>query len=231
LEGRIIKRILIIIILSCSAALSAHAQFFKDGLHLAYPTGGDVRDEQAGFGLQVVYEWTEYLSFETSFTRQTDRITDWNVVSAPFQNDFDLEIINAVVSGRIGYRLDRVNLYAGAGLGYYYMRADGKDTNRSIRENASALPPGLVGLQIGADVKNTFAYHIALGVEWIIVPRFEVFAEYRIVYLDTDVTFSRTEITRAPPTERTDLFKATTTRKEAFDYEHGLVRIGASLRF
>jgi opacity protein-like surface antigen len=231
MQGRTMKIVRAIIFSLFLYPCVSYAQFFKDGIHLAYPVGGDVRDEQAGFGLHVTYEWTEFMSLEASLGRQTDSITDWDVVSAPFQNDFDLEVVYAALSGRLGYRLGNFHPYAGAGFGYYSMRADGKNTNRSIRENAAALPEGLLGLQVGADPDNAFAYHVALGVEWIIVPRVELFAEYRYTFLETDVSFTRTETTLAPESERTDLFKTTTSRSEPFDYNHGLVRVGASLRF
>lgn len=203
---------------------------FKDGPHFAYPTGGDVRNERAGYGWQVAYEWNHYVSMEASITRQKDKIDDMPLWPALSDSEFDLEIINIAVSGRLSYPLGPLTPYLGGGLGYYYMRTDTKGINQTLRENPGTLPPGVSELRIGADMDNTFGYHVAAGLELLLTPSWEVFAEYRRVFLDSDITVRRTE-SRPTPGATLAFERMQTQQTETFPYDHGLIRVGVNYRF
>lgn len=196
----------------------------KDGPHASYATGGDVRNERTGFGWQVAYEWSDYLSAEWSITRQKDQLDDQTFMPAPFDSTLDLEIVHIVLSGRVGYPIGRVTPYWGGGVGYYWMRTESDRIAQSINENRGRLPAGLTDLRAGADLDDTFGYHIAAGLEWRFVKDWEVFVEYRYTYVTTDITYRIIKTRRQ--TERT-----TTGVTETFDYDHGLVRLGLNYRF
>ena len=227
------KKILLLLCAAFVIAVPARAQLtgtFKDGPHFAYPYGGDVRHERAGFGWQVAYEWTEYLSVEASISRYKDKLDDLNLVTPPFNAELDLETIAIGVSGRVGYPVGRFTPYLGGGLGYYYMRTDNDRINQSIRDNPAALPAGVSELRISADMDNTFGYHVALGLEWLITSKWEVFAEYRRVFLESDLTVRRTEARRTASGPLA-VSRSETRETETFPYDHGLFRVGVNYRF
>lgn len=203
---------------------------FKDGPHFAYPHGGDVERERAGFGWQVAYEWNAFLSAEFSASRHTDRQTDLLPFTTPLGSDVHLEVVPLVLTARAGYSMGPVHLYGGVGGGWYYMRGKASRVNQSLRENPNLLPDGLTGLQVSVDVKNTFAYHLALGAEWMLTHKWEVFAEYRWVRLDTTVTIDRIE-TRPARSGTLGPGKTQTSERSGFDYNHGLFRLGVNYRF
>ncbi len=188
------------------------------------------RNERAGFGWQVTYEWSDYLSVEATISRYKDKLDDLQVLPEPFDSAFDLEVVSIAVSGRLGYPVGRFTPYIGGGLGYYYMRTDNNRVNRTLRENPSLRPPGVSELRLSADLDDTFAYHLALGIEWILTSEWEIFAEYRHVYLDNDITYRRTE-TRAPITPDGVVQRSETKTTEDFPYDHGLFRLGVNYRF
>ncbi len=202
---------------------------FKDGPHLAYPTGGDVHTERMGFGWQVAYQWYPYLSIEASASRYTDKLGDLNVLPDPLDPEFDQEIWNVVLSARLSYSFGAFTPYLGGGAGYYRMRTRNSGVNRTIRERPEALPPGVSELRLSADMDNAFAYHVAGGIEWKITSKWEIFAEYRRVFLDTDLTIRRLEI--RPAEGPIEVQRTETRETRNFSYDHGLLRAGVNYRF
>ncbi len=196
----------------------------KDGPHVAYPRGGDIRDSQVGFGWQVTYERSDYWSLDLSITRQTDRLDDLGIVQAPFEDRFDLEIIGTAASLRLTYPMGLTTLYGGGGIGYYYMRTENKYANRSLASQSSALPPGVQSSRVSVNPENSLGYHAVAGIERLLTSRWEVFAEYRWVWLDTTLRTRRVE-------SRGGLQKDTLTARDSFTYDHGLIRAGINYRF
>lgn len=213
------------ILLSVAMVMPAYADsVFKDGPHLAYPRGGDIRDSQLGFGWQVTYEPSDYWAVDLSISRQTDRLDDLGVLAAPFEDRFDLELIGAAASVRVAYPLGMTSIYAGGGVGYYYLRTDNKHANRSLAGNSHALPAGVQSMRASVNLERTFGYHAAVGIERILTRRWEVFAEYRWVWLDTHMRIRRVE-------SRGGLQQDTFTSRNSFSYDHGLIRTGVNYRF
>lgn len=199
----------------------------KDGPHLAYPAGGDVRYEQMGFGWQVTYDHENYWSVDLSITRQTDKLDDLGIVPEPFEDRLDLELVAIALSARLDYPIQHFTLYVGGGIGYYWMRTDNDRVNGSIRQNPDALPAGVSNWRVGADIDNTFAYHWAAGVEWRWSPRWELFAEYRRIALESDIVYRSIE-----DRPRDDVVERQQSRtREKFSYDHGLIRAGVNYRF
>ncbi len=211
--------------LGCAIALADGT--LKDGPHFAYPTGGDVRYEQAGFGWQVTYDHENYWSVDLSITRQTDKLDDLGFLSEPFEDRLDLELVAIALSARLDYPIYDFTVYVGGGFGYYWMRTDNGRANRSIQENLGALPPGVSDWRVGAEIDNTFAYHWAAGLEWRWSPSWEVFAEYRRVALESEIVYRiRESRPRAATIDRQEFHT-----QEKFSYDHGLIRVGVNYRF
>lgn len=213
--------------LTLSSSIVLAGGTFKDGPHFAYPTGGDVRDEQGGFGWQVTYDHKNHWSVDLSVTRQTDKLDDLNLVSEPFEDRLDLELVAIALSARLDYPIQHFTFYVGAGVGYYWMRTDNDRVNRSIRQNPQALPAGVSNLRVSADIDDTIAYHWAAGIEWRWTAQWEVFAEYRRVALESDIIYRTTE-----DRPRDDIVERQQSRtREKFSYDHGLIRAGVNYRF
>lgn len=214
-----------IILIAIALALPASAEsVFKDGPHLAYPYGGNLRHSELGFGWQVTYERSSFWSLDLSITRQTDKLDDLGVLEAPFEDRFDLELFATTASLRFTYPMGMTTLYAGGGMGYYYLRTDNKKANRSLAERSGSLPVGINSMRVGVDPENTFGYHAALGVERLLSPSWEVFAEYRWVWLDTTLRIRQTE-------SRGGLQRNTIHSRDSLSYDHGLIRAGVNYRF
>lgn len=214
-----------LVLISIALAVSAGAEStFKDGPHLAYPRGGDIRDSELGFGWQITYERSDYWSLDLSLTRQTDTLDDIGVLAPPFQDRFDLEMVSAVASLRLSYPIRLTTLYAGGGLGYYYLRTDNKVANRSLAAQANTLPAGVQSARVSVNPDNKMGYHAAVGIEQMLTSRWELFAEYRWVWLDTTLKINRVE-------SRGGLQQETTRTRSSFTYDHGLIRAGVNYRF
>lgn len=225
-----VKNRAVIVMALIGSACCVQAGAFKDGPHFGYSRGGDVREKDTAFGWQVAYEWSPYVSTELSITRQRD-VIDFELVPPPLLSTFRLETIALALSGRAGHRFGRVHVYGAGGAGYYFLRAKSRNIRQSIAENPGALPPGVLNLDLGADVDDAFGYHLALGLEFVLAGNWEVIAEYRWVYLDTDVTFRRTETRSDPNPETPPIQRHTTSTKADLEYDHGLFRIGVNYRF
>lgn len=214
-----------IVLIVIALAMPAGAEsIFKDGPHLAYPVNDDVRRSELSFGWQVTYERSLYWSLDLSVTRQTDRLDDLGILDAPFNDRFDLEMIATAASLRLTYPVRLTTLYVGGGMGYYYMRTDNSAANRSVMEHAAALPAGVDGLRVSATPDNTFGYHATVGIERLLSARWEIFAEYRWVWLDSTMRVRRTET-------RGGINRQTFNTSDPFSYNHGLIRGGVNYRF
>ncbi len=214
-----------------AALTTASAGQWKDGPHFAYPNGGEVRHEEAGFGWQVTYEFNPYFSTDLTITRQTDTLNDIALMPAPFSNEWELEIMNISLSARLGHQWNRFAVYAAAGFGYNRMDGDGAKIRQSINDNRGALPAGLMDYRLGIDVQNAFGYHAALGAEFLLTPRWELFAEYRWVVLDTHMTVERIEIRANPDPRPLEFDQSLSKSRSDFNYDHGLLRVGVNYRF
>lgn len=218
-------------VLSVLALCTANAGQWKDGPYLTYPNGGEIRHEEMGFGWQVNYEFNPYFSTELSISHQTDTLNDIALMPAPFSNEWELDIMNISLSARLGHQWDRFAVYAATGIGYNRMDADAEKIRQSIHDHSAALPSDLLDYRLGIDVKNAFGYHVAVGAEFLITPQWELFAEYRWVYLDTHLTVERIEARANPDPKPLEIDKSLTKSKTDFDYDHGLFRLGVNYRF
>jgi opacity protein-like surface antigen len=204
----------------------------KDGFHVGLPVGGDIYDQELELGYQAVYEHNENMSIEFDVTRQTDKLPDQEISGGllPFDTKTELELWGITLSGRLSFKpLDSMSLFAGAGAGYYIFKADDQNLRKAF--DASGWDDGGAYIKdVKIDLNNDFGTHLMAGLEWRFAERWELFADYRIVFLGTEES---TEITReypqTDPHAPGDWIKTTTTIP--FDYNFSLLRAGINFRF
>jgi opacity protein-like surface antigen len=234
LGRRRIKTTALITVALAAVAATAFAEFdykWKDGPHVGFATGSDVRNEDFAFGWQAACELTEFFSIELSATRQTDEIQErLDVLPIPPEFNIDLELYAIALTGRLTLRpVDIVTLYAAAGVGYYIFKTDSEEIRVISASRVEEEFPQTVLRNMNVDVENDFAFHVAAGIELALDEHWEIFAEYRAVSLDSD---ARLEITEQV---REDYFAGPEFSEDRLldklEYDHGLVRVGVNYRF
>ena len=207
----------------------AHSGQYKDGPFIAFPSGGDVQKEKPGGGWQAAYEYNDLFSIETIIAGQTDDVKAM-VSTVPLDADMELNILSMSFTGRLGWFFDPIGFFLGAGGGYYFFDADTEASSVAVDASRSSLPPGVVGLELATNIEDAIGYHLSVGAEWLITGTWELFAEYRHVFLETDIRYNVTETRIGAPSPETT-FTTTRTSNETLSYDHGLVRIGLNYRF
>lgn len=204
---------------------------FKDGPSAIYPTGGDIGESSLGGGWQAAYEFNDLFSLEGLISAQRDDLPV-SVLSEPFSADLDLNIVSFALTARAGWFFDPVSVYAGAGIGYYFFDGDADAVRSAIDGSRDRLPAGVSSLNLNNDIDDAVGTHLALGAEWMITKRWEVFAEYRMVFLETDIRY-RVDTGRPnpDPVTTTPTLVTTQSSEETLSYDHGVVRIGLNYRF
>lgn len=87
---------------------------FKIGAHGAYTAGGDVREEEAGYGAQLGIEFNDVVSAEVAGTYVQDELLG-----------IDLDIYMGAITLRLGAPLGEfVSLYGGGGITYTRFELD-----------------------------------------------------------------------------------------------------------
>ena len=198
-------------------AVAGAEQGFKDGPQVVYPRGGDSGDGRTGFGWQVAYAWSPYFSAELALARHKDRVDEQRELPVP-SSAFELEAVSLALSARVGYPVGPLRLYGAGGFGYYFLRGDAGDINRWTPAD----------MRVGIDLENVWGYHAALGAEWRLNPRWELFAEYRWVYLDSDLTY---RVTTSRLGADGVMQRGTQRITDDFPYDHGLIRAGVNYCF
>ena len=202
-------------VLAACGCVVASAQTWKDGPFGGYVFGGDVDQAGFAFGYQVGYEANRAFSLEFSGSWHEDKSARLapRLPTVADGTSIDLDLISLVLTGRLaGHPTRSVTAYLGGGFGYYVLDFDSRD----IREAAA---PG-VGF-IDADAGDSFGIHYALGAEVLLTSHWDVFAEFRHVFLEPKV-----EVTFAP-----DRDTPPTSSEDDFSYDHMLIRLGVNYRF
>ncbi len=213
-------------------APSAPGQILKDGPHIAFPMGGDTQDPETAFGWHVMYEYTDLMSADLALTRMVDSLDGHALGVGPFPAAGSAEVENWVVaiSARVGTLVGhRTYIYLSGGAGYYFFNEqDMQEVRRSLDAAPVAGPSGGRITDARLSVDDTFGYHLGAGVEWLLVPKWEIFADYRLAYLDTDSSLT---VVETIPSSGPGPGSRTHERSGRFDYDHGLLRVGINYRF
>lgn len=211
-------------------ASHAHAQGWKDGPHLGWPSGGDTRDDNMAAGWQVTYEFPNPYSLDLSVTRQTDELRGEDSGSAffPARGSIDTDIYAIALTLRAGFRPhERLTVYAGAGPGFYIFNTDAEDVRIGLDADPVSGGAGQV-TEANLDVDKDFGFHWAIGAEFLLNDRWEVFVEYRDVSFETD---AEVEAVETVPGATFDQSKVTHREEVDFNYDYGMVRAGFNYRF
>ncbi|MBN1269852.1 MAG: porin family protein [Kiritimatiellae bacterium] len=209
----------------------AAAQAWKDGLHAGFATGADVKNEDFAFGYQAACEFNDYASMEFAVTRQNDEIQDTiGVLTLPHEFNIGLELWALTLTGRLGFNpLERLRLYAGAGLGFYITQTDNEEIRVIAATRGSDEFPQAQLYNMDVDLENAFGWHAGAGLEVLLTDNWELFAELRYTALEFDADLEVTEQLRrdvfAAPEWETEIIPDT------LDYDHMLVRAGVNYRF
>ena len=214
-----------------ASAYDPDAVKFKDGPHAGFSFGGDVRSEDFAWGWQAAYEYSDWLSMEASITAQNDELEQSiNDVVIPQPFGLELDVYALAFSARAGIRpWSRLHLYALAGAGYYIMKTDAEEA-RVIIAGAEPAPSGVRLSGLTVDVENSFGLHAGAGLEIRLSERWEIFAEFRQVFLEADADL---KITEEWPSGVPNNPRMMQTRMvdDKLPYDHSLVRAGVSYRF
>ena len=213
--------------------MSAKAEVIKDGPSMGYASGSDVEETTMAFGYQGAYEFNDNLAVEVGVIRQLDKFSDSTLTDGyvPFDSKTEMELWGITVSVLASHKPnDRVKLYIGGGAGYYIPKADDVNLRRALAANGwNPSGPGFVE-DINLEMENAVAPHFITGISYRLTKNWEVFADFRRVFLDTDVSL---DVTMEYPPEVSgvpgELIK--TTSSYPMDYNHDFVRVGANFRF
>lgn len=226
------KRMALIAVASllCLSAAADEVKF-KDGPHAGFSFGGDVRSEDFAWGWQAAYEQSDWLSLEASITAQNDELEQSiNDVAIPQPFGIELDVYALAFSARAGIRpWSRLHLYVLGGAGYYIMKTDAEEA-RIIIAGSEPQPSGVRLSGLTVDVENSFGLHAGAGLEIRLSERWEIFAEFRQVFLEADADL---KITEEWPSGVANNPRMMQTRivDDKLPYDHSLVRAGINYRF
>ncbi len=217
-------------LLGFSAAADDEVKY-KDGPHAGFSFGGDTRNEDFVWGWQASYEHNGWFSLEGSITAQNDEL-ERNIddVAIPGPFGIELDIYAITLSARAGIRpWSRLHLYALAGGGYYIMKTDAEDA-RIIIADLEPQPSGVRLSGLTVDAENDFGLHAGAGLEIKLSDTWEIFAEFRQVFLETDADLKITEEwpSGVPSNPR---MMQTRYVPDTLSYDYSLVRAGINYRF
>jgi len=223
-------RLAVAVLAGCVAG-SASADTLKDGPHLGWVQGGDVRNEDIAVGWQGTYEFSDYFSLDMTYTRHEDELSreELNYPGFPSDSRLDLEFNVVALTGRASFSpLRRLWLYGGAGVGYYFINEEAEGVRESLAATPVPGPGGGTVTEFNINIDKDFGFHLALGFELLLSDKWEIFAEYRWVDFSTDADVTAVETV---PAEDIGKSKLTYNANETFDYDYGLARFGINYRF
>lgn len=218
--------------LALGTVTAAQAQTFKDGPHFGLPVGGDVKEEKLAVGWQAAYEFNDYASLEVSLTHMEQDLSLPEIGTGPSPGGGVVELETwavPVLTARLGKLVgERAYVYAGVGIGLYFFTEDAQNVRRVLYDTQPTGPRGGTVTTIGVNVQDNWGAHAAVGCEFHLWDAWELFAEYRHVYFETD---SDLRITEYLPDQPFGKRYATTKQSGTYDYDHGLLRVGVNYRF
>ena len=219
-EGEIfiLKRQVVTIVAVCAAVCSTPvlAGTLKNGPATALVFGGDVEDEGFGFGYQAAYELNQSFSFEFSGLWHEDESSAIarNISGLGSAPTIDFDVISLALTGRIHVEpTPNVQVFGGAGLGYYIIETENQDAQESLSDAGLAF--------VEADGDKEFGVHFVLGTKILLSRHWELFAEVRQVFLDSGMTVHSLSHKNAP----------VTAQREDLSYDHRMIRIGINFKF
>lgn len=198
---RILSGIGTLLLCAVVTSLAQDMKISRVGAHGAYSMGGDIEESEAGFGAQAEFAINAKFSIEAALSRFSDEDDDMGITI-----DQDLTTIGVSAV----YRTPLVESIHGYLLG-------GVDYN--IVETDVGIDPAVYGTSVSVDVdaENETGFHAGAGLNFPLQNNWELFAEYRYTFLELEYDLSASTTTLTASTE--------------FDYNFGLLKVGANYLF
>ncbi len=207
-SGKVIVFMNLAILLIFSLCASAIGPS-RIGVHAAYSAGGDIEDEQLGFGGQLEFALGPNLFIELSASAFGD---EWREDELEIEADIVTFGLSAILRAPIA---DTVQVYGIGGINYNTIDID-------VKIDRAAL--GLPGdARADIDVDDELGFHLGAGINVEIAPSVEIFAEYRYTFLSVDTEMS------VGATGPRGTVRETTSEK--VDYDFGLFKAGLNFMF
>jgi outer membrane protein W len=192
------------------------------GGFVAFPSGGDLEEENVTGGGQITYHFTRHLAVEFSVLQIKDEIdAAASVPGLETSGSLELDMVALALTARVHLPVGRrVVFYAGGGFGYYVFDVD-KDaradaTGSFFNQGAEA--------DFDLDVDNEWGYHVMAGGQVMILPNVALFADVRRTYLDAEFAFEAT----ATSVQGRELARID---RSSSGYDHDLVRVGLTFYY
>ena len=204
--------------LAVTTPVTTFAGTFKDGPFIGYVHGDEVQDEGVALGWQAVYEVNKTLSLEVAASWQEDEDARFSTVQPEVPDvPIDLQLLGFSITGRIGTRAsENVYLYTGGGVTYYEIDGD-TDRVRIAEHENGGQPVAFFDVDFDKEWGSQFVF----GSEIVLTPHWEIFAEYRQLFLQPNVQV------RFSPNRAT----ATGSQSNEYNYDHKMLRLGINYRF
>ncbi len=148
------------------------------GVHVAYSAGGDVEDEQHGFGGQLEFALGPNLFIELAASGFSD---EWAEEGLELEADIVTFGLSAILRAPIA---DTVQVYGLGGINYNSI-----DVDVNFDRAALGLPAG-VDARADVDIDDELGFHLGAGINVELSPNVEIFAEYRYTFLSVDAETS-----------------------------------------
>jgi opacity protein-like surface antigen len=209
----------------------AHAGGFSVGGHGAYTLGGDIENEDFGYGAQVGVDISDMFSVElsgTMFSEEYDADTFGDL-------DVDAQHIALTARAEIPVR-DVLALYVGGGISYNMFDVEEPsltDLISTLADPADAeafaaftAAGGTIAGGVDIDVDDAIGYHACAGVAVALSDSVELFGEYRFTWMDVEAKGSA-EITATLGGVVVE--QRSQSGKVDGSYDFGLARVGINI--
>lgn len=198
------------------------AQTIKVGGHAAYYGGGDVDDEGITGGGQIIFQATRHFSLELSLVEiREDADQTASAIGIDVEGELEVDIAALALTARADVPLTtRFALYAGGGIGYYFIDVD-EDVTVSPAEPFTGIG---APTDIDTDAGEEFGFHVTAGAAFLIFDNIELFADYRFTFLDADIDSDATI-----SSVEGEALAGLSNDVDGLDF--GLIRIGVNMWF
>lgn len=170
------------------------------GVHVGYVEAADAADGNGQVGGHLEIPLLPFLGLHGSADYRL--VESFSVHTGSASGDLELKSVPVTATARLYLpSISTLTLFAGAGAGWYYLIYDYADNLEQA---------GFVD-----DNSSTFGWHVAAGAIFRIAPKFSLYGEGRLIYLDPDQQIDQQMIDTV----------------EGFDYDSFYVAGGVNLHF
>jgi opacity protein-like surface antigen len=170
------------------------------GVHFGYVKAADAEDGNGQVGGHLEIPLLPFLGLNGSVDYRL--VESFSVHTGNASGDLELKSVPVTATVRLYLpSISTMTLFAGAGAGWYYLIYDYADNLEQA---------GFVD-----DNSSTFGWHVAAGAIFSIAPKFSLYGEGRLIYIDPDQQIDQQVIDTV----------------EGFDYDSFYIAGGVNLHF